>query len=352
MSKCQKWSPYTIDDLPDELILHVGSFLNLKEIIKCGQVSKRIRSICSDETMWQAVNLYNKIVPVEFLIRLIGNKCKYLSFLRSKICIFKLHGSPMKLNQYCELKFLDLGYCKADYQVVEELLSSCHSLENLSMKGFTFNSKIIKALALKNGKTIKVLDLSLCKGLDLESIKLIVRNCLELRELNLEETNLTNESISLLSNELTTKIERLSLHLLKIVKDEHIVAIVNRCKNLIALDLAFNLITNLSLKSIFENLRPSLEELDVNYTNVTFEKMLELGSMEKIRILNCRTLNYYGTTNLRPLEWKTNGRISQNSRRVQVADSNSSANPKEMFWKIKAKQLPLFETNQVRKYIN
>ena len=198
-----------MDDLPNELVLHVVSFLNLKEIIKCGQVSKRIRSICSDETMWQAVNLYNKIVPVEFLIRLIGNKCKYLSLLRSKICIFKLHGSPIKLNQYCELKVLDLGYCKADYQVVEELLSSCRSLENLSMKGFTFNSKIIEAFSLKNGKTMKVLDLSSCKGLVLESIQLIVRNCLELRELNLEYTKLSKESISLLSNELTTKVSSL-----------------------------------------------------------------------------------------------------------------------------------------------
>ena len=143
VSKCQKISPglpYTIDDLPDELILEILSFMNVKEIIKCGQVSKRIRSICSDETSWQKVNLYNKIVPVEFLIRLISNKCKYLSLLRSKICNFELYGSPMKLNQYCELNFLDLGYCKADYQVVEELLSSCHSLENLSMKGFTFNT--------------------------------------------------------------------------------------------------------------------------------------------------------------------------------------------------------------------
>jgi hypothetical protein len=112
----------------------------------------------------------------------------------------------MKLNQCCELKVLDLGHCNADYQVLTELLTSCHSLENLSMKGFTFNSKIIEAFSLKNGKTIKVLDLSSCKGLVLESIQLIVRNCLELRELNLEYTKLSNESISLLSNKLTTKV--------------------------------------------------------------------------------------------------------------------------------------------------
>ena len=115
----------------------------------------------------------------------------------------------MKLNQCCELKVLDLGHCNTDYQVITELLTSCHSLENLSMKGFTFNSKIIEAFSLKNGKTMKVLDLSSCKGLVLESIQLIVRNCLELRELNLEYTKLSKESISLLSNELTTKVSSL-----------------------------------------------------------------------------------------------------------------------------------------------
>ena len=81
VSKCQKMSSYKIDDLPDELILEILSFMNVKEIIKCGQVSKRIRSICSDETLWQKVNLYNKIVPVDFLIRLVDNKCKYLRWL-------------------------------------------------------------------------------------------------------------------------------------------------------------------------------------------------------------------------------------------------------------------------------
>ena len=79
VSKCPKISPYTIDDLPVELILEILSFMNVKEIIKCGQVSKRIRSICS--TLWQKVNLYNKVVPVDFLIRLVDNKCKYLRWL-------------------------------------------------------------------------------------------------------------------------------------------------------------------------------------------------------------------------------------------------------------------------------
>ena len=138
------------------------------------------------------------------------------------------------------------------------------------------------------------------------------------------------------------QVEKLSLHWLKNVKDEHIVALVNRCKNITTLDLAFNSITNLAMNSIVENLKPTLEELNVNFTKVTFDKVLELRFMEKIRILNCRKLNRFETINLREL---LDIRIKKNSTTIHVADSNSSGKPKEMFWKVKANQLPLFQAN-------
>ena len=138
------------------------------------------------------------------------------------------------------------------------------------------------------------------------------------------------------------QVEKLSLHWLKNVKDEHIVALVNRCKNITTLDLAFNSISNVAMNSIVENLKPTLEELNVNFTKVTFDKVLELRFMEKIRILNCRKLNRFETINLREL---LDIRIKKNSTTIHVADSNSSGKPKEMFWKVKANQLPLFQAN-------
>ena len=138
------------------------------------------------------------------------------------------------------------------------------------------------------------------------------------------------------------QVEKLSLHWLKNVKDEHIVALVNRCKNIKTLDLAFNSISNVAMNSIVENLKPTLEELNVNFTKVTFDKVLELRFMEKIRILNCRKLNRFETINLREL---LDIRIKKNSTTIHVADSNLSGKPKEMFWKVKANQLPLFQAN-------
>ena len=40
-------------DLPDELILNVLNFLQLPDLIRCGLVSKRIRTVSFIESLWQ-----------------------------------------------------------------------------------------------------------------------------------------------------------------------------------------------------------------------------------------------------------------------------------------------------------
>ena len=40
-----------LENLPNEIILKVFAYLNFQELLRCGQVSKRIRSISHDETL-------------------------------------------------------------------------------------------------------------------------------------------------------------------------------------------------------------------------------------------------------------------------------------------------------------
>jgi hypothetical protein len=47
-----------LENLPSELILKVLSFLETIDLICCGQLSKRIRAISHDESLWQKMNLY------------------------------------------------------------------------------------------------------------------------------------------------------------------------------------------------------------------------------------------------------------------------------------------------------
>ena len=45
--------------LPNEVILHVFSYLEIMELIKCGQISKRFRAISNDDNLWpKSLNLW------------------------------------------------------------------------------------------------------------------------------------------------------------------------------------------------------------------------------------------------------------------------------------------------------
>ena len=52
-----------------------------------------------------------------------------------------------------------------------------------------------------------------------------------------------------------------------------------------------NDITNNSLTSIIEHLKPTLTKLSVNHTNVNYSKLLEVKSMERLKVLNCLHLH-------------------------------------------------------------
>ena len=72
----------TFDHLPDEVQLKIVKFLEVKDIIRCAQVSKRTRRICRDGSIWKKVNLFRKVVPSEFIVMILENGCKHISICK------------------------------------------------------------------------------------------------------------------------------------------------------------------------------------------------------------------------------------------------------------------------------
>ena len=67
MSKRQKLSFYSIEDLPNEILLKIISLLDFKEVLRCGQSSKRLREISNDNSFWLKLNLTGRKVPYGFI---------------------------------------------------------------------------------------------------------------------------------------------------------------------------------------------------------------------------------------------------------------------------------------------
>ena len=147
---------------------------------------------------------------------------------------------------------------------------------------------MITNICYQNGHTLQTLDLSFCSGLDLESIQKITKNCVGLKTVDLVATGLSKDSITFLVNNLTPKIEKVGLGFLPNLTNEHVKTLVAKCNKISVLNLQNTKITNDSMTHIIENLQYTLEILHIFWcVGVSYAKIIELKSMPKLRLLNC-----------------------------------------------------------------
>ena len=116
-----------IESLPDELLLNIFSYFDIKELFKCGHVSKKFRQISYDKSFWIQVNLCNQKVPCEFIGQILRHGTEYLNLYGA---ILLGNAGELPKNQ---LKYLNLTKCNADDDFLVRLLRSCRNLQKLRL---------------------------------------------------------------------------------------------------------------------------------------------------------------------------------------------------------------------------
>ena len=279
----------SLQDMPDEIVLKIFTYLEIKNILKMSQTSKRFHAICQENTLWQIADVSGskqyefKRVPTAFIHKLLGKECKELRLQQ-----LKLKGK-LDFNDESKLEYLYIKNVKVKNGVLEQISTSSKSLQVLRFRNLKLKFNLIVNISQNNSKTLLKVDLRGCQGL-FQSIQHIVKNCSELTELNLFDTKISQYSIKYLANKLTPKIRKLYLGGVDNVRDEHITTLVRRCNAITDLDISGTDVTNSSINSIIEHLKPSLRKLNVNDTFVDCSKLSELRNMPMLKILFCQHL--------------------------------------------------------------
>ena len=355
LSKRQKLSFFYFEDLPDEIILLIVSFLDIKGVLQCGQVSKRLRAISDDQSLWLKLNLYGREVPYGFIEKAIQNGCEYLNL--GYCCV---HGGE-KLEVPWKLKYLELSQSGdgEDLMALDQgVLENCHFLQKLAVENLQLDSDAIEQIC-QNGETLQILSLEGC-NLDFyqrsELIEKLLKKCPQLTELNIREGNrgifsgntLYDSHVSALVTNLTPDILKLNLASQQFVTDEHVYTLVRRCNNITELDLSFTDITNDSVKSIIKHLN-RLEKLDVGSTEIDFSTLLQLKLIPTLKILRCSFEDKEPPFEedaelIKNLKLQL-PHIRINQDYLSIACSTKEINEsidQDWFWEIKAKQQDLF----------
>ena len=76
---------FELGDFSDEIILKVFASLDVKDLLNCGQVSKRFRTISHDEFLWERIDLSGRNVSAAFIQFILDRSCKYLDLSNSRI---------------------------------------------------------------------------------------------------------------------------------------------------------------------------------------------------------------------------------------------------------------------------
>ena len=279
--------------LPDEVVLKILSYSETKDLISCGQVSKRTRRISHDGTLWVSANLEKKVVKIELLEMILGKGCRILN-----LCDSTILGS-LSSNMKSQLRVLNLSRpvqagSKTDtVKILEELLLSSCSLQHLVMEGVFLTHNMLVGIC-KNSKTLQRLNLNFSDSRP-HYLQDVVKWCQELKEVDLAYVNHTggfnNYNLEFLVKNIPPNVEKLNLSGSQLM-DYHVKILLVRCNKIKVFSLEATWITVRSLKNIGQYLNLTLEELTLGGTlqhlsmYISLTGILALKSMQKLKILN------------------------------------------------------------------
>ena len=303
-------------DLPDELALKILGYSETKDLIAYGQVSKRIRKISRDSTLWVTANLAKKILKTELLEMILSKECKTLNISDSTIVgrfssNIKSQLRTLDLSQSARTArtLPDLKHSEEAIEILEELLFSCCSLQHLNLEGLLLTPKMAVSIC-KNGKTLQVLNLNhvetfldydrlnytgVLKNDNLEAI-IKCRQELDLDFVNGNDVWLDDEDKKILDKNASPNVVNLNLN-------NHDVKNGNNFRTLlikVLLTLRRILITSDSLETIRQHLNLTLEELSLAYYDyVCFTGIIELTFMTRLQDYKCISSKGVESQNIR-----------------------------------------------------
>ena len=285
--------------LPDEVILQILSYSKTKDLISCGQLSKRVRRISRDDSLWVKANLKKKIVKTELIEMILSKGCKILNLHHCTIV------GRLSLKIKSQLKFLNfqsssIWSCDDEIEerpFLEELLSSCFSLQHLVIGCISLTPKMAASIC-KNGKTLQILNLDgmipprYVASHRINYFQEIIRCCQELKEVDLGHEDYErdfNADFDFLVRNISPNIEKLRYLSGGEPMDHHLKILLSRCNKIKALSLEETKISDELLANIRKFLNLTLEELSFKLRYDSLSGFLELKSMPRLKTLKLYT---------------------------------------------------------------
>ncbi|TRZ04521.1 hypothetical protein DNTS_007826 [Danionella cerebrum] len=236
------------DSLPDELLLGIFARLSLQDLLRTSRVCKRWHRLAFDESLWQSVDLVGKAQLDAELGQVLSAGVMRLR------CPHTCIGQPsFKSTQELRVQHLDLSNCTVETSVLEDILSRCSHLQNLSLEGLVLSDSILHSLA-QNSEIVR-LNLCGCSGFSSESLAEMLKSCSQIQELNISWCDFTSLHVQAVANTIPSSVTQLNISgYRQNLTMEDVKGIVGRCPDLTNLDLSDSILVTTDSFPILQQL--------------------------------------------------------------------------------------------------
>lgn len=196
------------------------------------RVCKRWHRLAFDESLWQSVDL----AGVTQLDRALGQVLH--AGVRRLRCPRSLLGEPRFTHQgNLRIQYMDLSSCTANPRVLQDILSRCTQLRNLSLEGLELSDSIIQSLA--RNPDLEKLNLCGCSGFSPEALEEMLPSCSRLEDVNISWCDFSVRHVKAVVANVTSGVTRLNISgYRQNLAMEDVKTLVERCHKLQVLDLS------------------------------------------------------------------------------------------------------------------
>lgn len=220
------------DYLPEELFVRIFLLLPLQDLLRSSVVCKKWHRLALDASLWHSVDLEGLTHMDQALQQILKTGVHRIRCPRSFI-----EAERFVCADQLQLMELDVSNSIVPTTALESIICRCRRLENLSLEGLQLSDTVISALA-KNPNLLQ-LNLSGCSGFSAPVLTDMLGSCSSLVQLNISWCVFTNDHVRSIVNNLSPSVTHLNLsgYRENLTLDD-VKVLVTRCPLIRVLDLS------------------------------------------------------------------------------------------------------------------
>jgi hypothetical protein len=113
-----------LEDLPNEIITKVLSYLDVKDLFCFGHISKRTRTISRDKAVWRKLTIHNQTLKSKLLKFMLRNGCKFLKLINVRLKGFLHLRKASRLQELSLDRYGNTG-CRVFRQRIQNWKDFC-----------------------------------------------------------------------------------------------------------------------------------------------------------------------------------------------------------------------------------